>query len=69
VGLSIWPRLDDEVHQILTKWTAPHAADIGPPFIKLDELIAAMIVTTARYTDVTDAVCSQIRHQRAAGQE
>jgi hypothetical protein len=28
-----------------------------------------MVVTTARYEDVTDTVCSQIRHQRAAASE
>jgi hypothetical protein len=42
---------------------------IGPPHVKLAEVIAAMVVTTARYEDVTDAVCSQIPHQRAAARE
>jgi hypothetical protein len=28
-----------------------------------------MVVTTVRYEDVTNAVCSQIRHERAAAKE
>jgi hypothetical protein len=48
---------------------ARNAATIGAPHVKLAEVIAAMVVITARFEDVTDAVCSQIRHQRAAAGE
>jgi len=61
--------LDDKIHQILSRWTAQRAPEIGAPFVTVDELITAMIVTTARYLDVGDTVCSQVRHQRAAGRE
>ncbi|MFY9650402.1 MAG: hypothetical protein WBF20_00935 [Trebonia sp.] len=50
-------------------WIARNAATIGPPHVKLGEVIAAMVVTTVRYQDVTDTVCSQIRYQRAAARE
>ena len=61
--------LDPPVHSTLNLWMARNAAAIGPPHVKLAEVIAAMVVTTARYDDVTDAVCSQIRHQRTAASE
>ena len=61
--------LDPPVHSTLNLWMARNAAAIGAPHVKLAEVIAAMVVTTARYDDVTDAVCSQIRHQRAAASE
>ena len=58
--------LDPPVHATLNLWMARHAATIGAPHVKLAEVIAAMVVITAWFEDVTDAVCSQIRHQRAA---
>jgi hypothetical protein len=61
--------LDPPVHSTLNLWMARNAATIGRPHVKLAEVIAAMVVTTARYDDVTDAVCSQIRHQRTAASE
>jgi hypothetical protein len=61
--------LDPPVHSVLNLWSARNAAAIGPPHVKLAEVIAAMVVITARYQDVTDAVCSQIRHQRTATRE
>ena len=61
--------LDPPVHSILNLWSARNAATIGAPHVKLAEVIAAMVVITARFEDVTDAVCSQIRHQRAAAGE
>jgi len=53
----------------LNLWSARNAAAIGPPHVKLAEVIAAMVVITARYQDVTDAVCNQIRYQRTAARE
>jgi hypothetical protein len=47
----------------------PQCSRDRAPHVKLAEVIAAMVVTTARYDDVTDAVCSQIRHQRTAASE
>jgi hypothetical protein len=47
----------------------PQRSHDRAPHVKLAEVIAAMVVTTARYQDVTDTVCSQIRHQRAAASE
>lgn len=61
--------LDPKVHSILNRWIARNAPAVGAPYLELAEVIGAMIVTTARYTDVTDSVCSQIRHERAAGRE
>jgi hypothetical protein len=61
--------LDPPVHATLNLWMARNAATIGTPQVKLAEVIAAMVVTTARYQDVTDTVCSQIRDQRAAARE
>ena len=61
--------LDPPVHSILNLWIARNAATIGPPHVKLAEVIAAMVVITVRYQDVTDTVCSQIRYQRAAARE
>jgi hypothetical protein len=61
--------LDPPVHSILNLWMARNAATIGPPQVKLGEVIAAMVVTTVRYQDVTDTVCSQVRYQRAAARE
>ena len=61
--------LDPPVHSILNLWMARNAATIGPPHVKLGEVIAAMVVTTVRYEEVTDTVCSQIRYQRAAARE
>ena len=61
--------LDPPVHSILNLWIARNAASIGPPQVKLAEVIAAMVVITVRYQDVTDTVCSQIRYQRAAARE
>ena len=61
--------LDPPVHSILNLWIARNAAAIGPPHVKLGEVIAAMVVITVRYQDVTDTVCSQIRYQRAAARE
>jgi hypothetical protein len=66
---QITVNLDPKVHSILNRWIASNAPMIGAPYVEMAEVIAAMIVTTARYADVTDTVCSQIRHQRAAGQE
>jgi hypothetical protein len=37
--------------------------------VQLAEVIGAMVVTTARYEDVTDTVCLQVRQQRAAAKE
>ena len=61
--------LDPPVHATLNLWMARNAATIGAPHVKLAEVISAMVVTTVRYEDVTEAVCSQIRHQRAAARE
>ena len=61
--------LDPPVHSILNLWMARNAATIGPPHVKLGEVIAAMVVITVRYEDVTDTVCSQVRYQRAAARE
>jgi hypothetical protein len=61
--------LDPPVHSILNLWMARNAATIGPPHVKLGEVIAAMVVITVRYEDVTDTVCGQIRYQRAAARE
>ena len=61
--------LDPPVHATLNLWMARNAAAIGDPHVRLAEVIAAMVVITARFEDVTDAVCSQIRHQRAAARE
>jgi hypothetical protein len=61
--------LDPPVHSILNLWIARNAATIGRPHVKLAEVIAAMVVTTARYENVTDRVCNQIRHERAAARE
>ena len=61
--------LDPPVHSILNLWMARNAATIGPPHVKLAEVIAAMVVITVRYQDVTDTVCSQISYQRAAARE
>ena len=61
--------LDPPVHSILNLWIARNAATIGPPQVKLAEVIAAMVVITVRYQDITDTVCSQIRYQRAAARE
>jgi hypothetical protein len=61
--------LDPPVHSILNLWSARNAPTIGPPYVKLAEVIAAMVVITARYEDVTDAVCNEIRHQRVATRE
>lgn len=61
--------LDPLVHSVLNLWIARNAATIGPPPVQLAEVIGAMVVTTTRYQDVTDTVCSQILHQRAAARE
>ena len=61
--------LDPPVHSTLNLWIARIAATIGPPHVTLAEVIASMVVITARYEDVTDAVCSQVRYQRAAAKE
>lgn len=61
--------LDPPVHAILNLWMARNAATIGPPHVQLAEVIGAMVVTTARYQDVTDTVCSQILQQREAARE
>ena len=61
--------LDPPVHSTLNLWMARNAATIGHPHVKLAEVIAAMVVTTARYEGVTDTVCSQIRYQRAAARD
>ena len=61
--------LDPPVHSTLNLWIARHAATIGPPHVTLAEVIASMVVITARYEDVTDAVCSQVRHQRTVAKE
>jgi hypothetical protein len=61
--------LDPPVHSTLNLWMARNADTIGRPHVKLAEVIAAMVVTTVRYEDVTNAVCSQIRHERAAAKE
>jgi len=61
--------LDPPVHAILNLWIARNAATIGPPHVQLADVIGAMVVITARYQDVTDTVCSQIREQRAAARE
>ena len=61
--------LDPPVHSILNLWSARNADTIGPPHVKLAEVIAGMVVITARYQEVTDAVCSQIRDQREAARE
>ena len=61
--------LDPPVHATVNLWMARNAAAIGAPHVKLAEVIAAMVVTTARYEDVTATVCSQVRHQRAAATE
>ena len=61
--------LDPPVHATVNLWMARNAAEIGAPHVKLAEVIAAMVVITARFEDVTDAVCGQIRHQRAAARE
>jgi hypothetical protein len=67
--LKITVNLDDRTHQALVRWTAHRAPNIGAPMVSEAELITAMIITTCRYADISDAVCSQIRHQRAARQE
>jgi hypothetical protein len=61
--------LDPPVHSILNLWSARNAATIGPPHVELAEVIAGMVVITARHQEVTDAVCSQIRDQRVAARE
>ena len=61
--------LDPPVHSTLNLWIARNAATIGSPHVTLDVVIASKVVITARYEDVTDAVCSQVRHQRAAATE
>lgn len=61
--------LDPPVHSTLNLWMARNADAIGRPHVKLAEVIAAMVVTTVRYQDVTDTVCSQIRYQREAARE
>ena len=61
--------LDPPVHSTLNLWIARNAATIGSPHVTLAEVIASMVVRTARCEDVTDAVCSQVRHQRAAATE
>ena len=61
--------LDPPVHSTLNLWIARNAATIGPPHVALAEVIASMVVITARYEDVTDAVCNQVRHQRVAAKE
>jgi hypothetical protein len=61
--------LDPKTHSILNRWISQAAISVGPPYLEAGEVIAAMIVTTARYTDVGDTVCSQVRQQRTAGQE
>ena len=61
--------LDPPVHATVNLWMARNAATIGAPHVNLAEVITAMVVITARFEDVTDAVCSQIRHQRAAARE
>lgn len=59
--------LDDRISTALNRWIARTAPEVGPPYLEAGEVIAAMIVVSLRYTDVTDTVASQIRHQRAAG--
>ena len=61
--------LDPPVHSTLNLWIARNAASIGSPHVTLTEVVASMVVITARYEDVTNAVCSQVRHQRAAARE
>ena len=61
--------LDPPVHSTLNLWIARNAAASGPPYVSLPKVLAAMVGTTARYDDVNDTVCSQIRHQRAAASE
>lgn len=61
--------LDDKISTALNRFISKEAADLSPPYLEASEVLAAMIVTCLRYTDVTDTLRSQIRHQRAAVQE
>ena len=61
--------LDTKTASALNQWLARTAPAIGPPYLTAAEAITAMIRTTLRYTDVTDAVASQITNERAAARE
>lgn len=61
--------VDNRVATALNRWVSREAADFGPPCLQADEVINAAIVVALRYTDITDVLRSQIRHQRQAGQE
>lgn len=67
--MKITVDLEDRIHQALVRWTAQRAPHIGAPMMSLDEIVTAMIITTCRYADVADTVCSQIRHQRATKEQ
>ena len=61
---QITVNLDPKTATALSRWLSRTAITIGPPYLEASEAIAAMIQVTIRFTDVTDAVASQIRHER-----
>jgi hypothetical protein len=63
--LKITIDIDDRIATTLNRWISKEAANLGPPYLKASEVIAAAIVTW-RYTDITDVLRSQIRHQRGS---
>jgi len=61
--------LDDKSGTELNRWIARTVPEVGPPYLEVSEAVAAMIIVSVRYPDVTETVASQIRHQRAVGRE
>ena len=67
-GTQITIEFNTKTAIALNQWLARTAPAIGPRNYAA-EAITAMIRSTLRYTDVTDAVASQITNERAAARE
>lgn len=61
--------VDDKIATALNRWISREATELGAPYLEAGEVIGAMIMVCLKYTDVTDTLRSQIRHQRAAARE
>lgn len=66
--MQIAIHLDDAEHEAFERWLASTAAAIGG-HLEAGEAVTAMIRVAMRFTDITDMIASQIRYERAAGQQ
>ena len=58
--------LDDKTSEALDRWLARTAAATGPPRLRAEEAIPAMIRVCLGFTDISDLVTSHIRAERVA---